>query len=221
VGWVIGSGEAYENVQEQDTVESGALYDILEREIVPLFYDREKDGLPRRWIAKVKRSMSHLGAYFNTHRMTSDYVRDYYLDAGKYFEALAGDGQARAKELASWRARLERSWGGIRVEDVKSNADKTLTVGDRIEAQALVRLGDLKPEDVEVQLCVGGFEGGEYIKDSLCGRMVADKEPKDGIYTYRANMPCTRSGRRAFAIRVIPHHEDLVHPFVPGKVIWA
>jgi starch phosphorylase len=221
VGWVIGSGEAYDSPQEQDAVESGALYDILEREIIPLFYDREKDGLPRRWIAKAKRSMSHLGAYFNTHRMTSDYVRDYYLDAGKYFEALAGDGQARAKDLAAWRARLENSWNGIRVEAVQSNVDQTLSVGDRIEVQSVIRLGQLKPEDIEVQLCVGGFDGEGYIKDGLCGRMVADKDAKDGVFTYRASMPCTRSGRRAFAVRVIPHHEDLVHPFIPGKVIWG
>ncbi len=153
--------------------------------------------------------------------MTSDYVRDYYLDAGKNFVSLAGDGPSRAKGLAAWRERLRKSWDGIRVEEVESNVEASLVVGDRIEVQAHVRLGDLEPEDVEIQLCVGGFDGGEYMKDSLSGRMVPDPDPKDGVYVYRASMPCTRSGRRGFAVRVIPHHEDLVHPFISGKVIWG
>ena len=87
----------------------------------------------------MKRSMHLIGSYFNTSRMAADYTRDYYLDAGKRFQALTGDGPARAKALAAWRARLRRNWGGIRGEDVRSNVESALLVGDKIEVVARVR----------------------------------------------------------------------------------
>jgi starch phosphorylase len=221
VGWCIGKGETYENAAEQDRVESGALYEILEQDVVPLFYERGKDGLPRGWIAKMKCSMIQIGAYFNTNRMTADYVRDYYLEAGKNYCSLVGDGQARARALAAWRGRVRQRWGGIRVEDVQSNVEPALGVGDQLEVVARVRLGDLKPEDVEVQLCQGNLAAEGEIEGSMYARMSHDDAVKDGVHTYHTSMPCTRSGRRGFAVRVLPFHPDLVHPFEPGMVIWG
>ena len=221
VGWVIGRGEKYDSAEQQDAVESGALYDILEQEVAPLFYERGRDGLPRRWIARMKRSMHLIGSYFNTNRMTADYLRDYYLDAGERFQALAADGPARAQALAAWRQRIRERWSGIRVEDVRSAVGKALLVGDKIEVVARVRLGELRPDEVQVQLGVGALAVEDQIEDAAYARMTPDEEPSDGIYTYRCAMPCIHSGRRGYAVRVLPFHPDLVHPFEPGMVVWG
>jgi len=220
-GWVIGRGETYENPEQQDAVESGALYDILEQEVAPLFYERGRDGLPRRWIARMKRSMHLIGSYFNTHRMTADYVRGYYVDAGKRFESLTAEGAARAKAVAAWRQRIRQQWSSVRVEDVKSAVGSALLVGDPIEVIARVRLGDLRPDEVQVQLGVGALAEEDRLEEAEYTRMTADEKPSDGVYTYRCAVPCVHSGRCGFAVRVLPYHPDLVHPFEPGMVVWG
>jgi starch phosphorylase len=169
----------------------------------------------------MKRSMHLIGSYFNTNRMAADYLRDYYLDAGERFQALAANGPARAQALAAWRQRIRELWSGIRVEDVRSAVGKALLVGDKIEVVARVRLGDLRPEDVQVQLGVGALAVEDQIEDAAYARMTPDEKPSDGIYTYRCAMPCIHSGRRGYAVRVLPFHPDLVHPFEPGMVVWG
>ncbi len=219
-GWAIGSGEIYENPVEQDEVESGALYDILEQDVIPMFYDRGPDGLPRRWIARMKHSMSQIGAYFNTSRMTSDYVTDYYLEAGEKYVTLTGDKQARARALAAWRANLRQNWNSIKVESVASNVEPALRVGDKIEVTARIRMGNLRATDVEVQLFHGPMAAEEKLERGSGTRMACE-ESKDGLCIYRCQVPCTHSGRRGFAVRVLPFHADLVHPFEPGMIIWG
>ncbi len=169
----------------------------------------------------MKRSMHLIGSQFNTNRMTADYARNYYLDAGRRFQALAGDGPARAKALAAWRQRIRQRWSGIRVEEVQSTVDKALLVGDPIEVVARVRLGELRPDEVQVQLGLGALAAEDQLEEAVYTRMTPDEKPADGIYTYRCSMPCAHSGRRGFAVRVLPFHPDLVHPFEPGMIVWG
>lgn len=221
VGWTIGHGEEYADPEQEAEIESGALYDILERDAVPLFHERDKDGLPHRWIKKMKASMEALGAYFNTNRMVSDYTADFYLAAGEKFAALSADAGARARALAEWRRRVHENWSAIRVEQIESNAEDKLTVGDALEVAAKVHLGALSPEDVAVQLYHGWHNQEDLIANGESDTMSPDGDGPDGVYTYRCNVKCKRSGRRAFGIRVLPVHADLVHPFAPGPMLWA
>ena len=220
-GWVIGSGEEYENEKDQDTVESGTLYDLLEQEVVPLFHDRDPHGLPRRWIAKMKQTMEKLGSFFSTNRMTSDYLQHFYLDAGTRYEKLLADSHARAKALAEWRSRLRQHWAEIRIENVASDGKETLSVGDELEVVAHVRLGSLQPEDIEVELYHGQLATAGEIANGTGITMSPDTKASDGVYTYRGRIPCQASGRCGFAVRVLPCHADLVHPFEPGMILWG
>ena len=221
IGWTIGSGEVYDNPEEQDSVESGALYDILEREIVPMFYERGRDGLPRRWLRLMKRSMAQIGARFNAHRMASDYFRLYYQRSAEKYAEMAGDGEARAKDLAAWRSRLRQHWHEIQVESVESSSGRALTVGESLGVVARVRLGDLRPDEVQVQLYYGALDPAGEITDGVGVSMSPDDAGSDGAYTYRCTVECRRSGRRGFAVRVLPHHPALVHPYEPGRILWG
>lgn len=221
VGWVIGSGETYDDHEEQDRLESGALYEILEQEVVPLFYDRGRDLLPRKWIARMKTAMRKVGAYFNSNRMVADYMNFAYRDAAANYVDMTSDGQAEAKGLAAWRARIRRYWSDVRIESVESNAQETLSVGDKLNVSARVRLGNLRPEEVSVHLYHGAIASPGEVTAGACARMQPDGDAHDGAYTYRCAVACLQSGRRGFALRVLPGHPDAVHPFEPGKVVWA
>jgi len=221
VGWAIGQGEEYDDPEEAARIESETLYDILERDAIPMFYDRGSNDLPHRWIQKVKRSMRQLGAYYNTNRMVGDYTHAFYLSAAEKFEALAKKNAAKARSLAEWRARVQENWNAIRVENIESNAEETLSVGQPLEVTARVRLGNLTPRDVAVQLYHGRLGEKDTIVDGESDTMSADDKPGDGVYTYHCSVPCKRSGRRAFGVRVLPVHPDLVHPFAPGPMLWA
>lgn len=221
IGWVIGSGEEHATEDRQDEVESATLYDILEHEVIPQFYDRGRDGLPHRWIAKMKRSMQDVGAQFNTHRMVGDYLRKYYLGACGKFSDLTAGGQERAKSVSAWRERLERHWGGVQVEKVGAGSAKTVSVGDSLTVTANVRLGKLRHDEVEVQVYHGHLSRPGELDETHCVRMEPDGDAKDGLQVYKGELACRASGRRGFTVRVLPYHPDCVHPYLPGLIRWA
>jgi len=107
-GWAIGKGEEYPDHAYQDTVESSALFDLLESDVVPVFYGRAADVLPRAWIARMKRSMRHLTPAFSTNRMLWEYAEGYYVPATHCLERMVADGYARARQLAAWKSAIGR-----------------------------------------------------------------------------------------------------------------
>ena len=112
-GWAIGSGEEYGDEAYQDEVESNALYDLLEKEIVPLFYTRSADGLPRAWISRMKTAMRTICPFFNTNRMVCQYAEESYLPALARYNALTDNHLERARALAAWKARVRASWAAV------------------------------------------------------------------------------------------------------------
>ena len=114
-GWAIGAGEEYEDHSYQDEVESRMLYDVLENEVVPTFYRRGADGLPREWIAMMKTSMMKICPEFNTNRMVEEYTERFYLPSILQWNWLAADGWAEAKKLAQWKKRVKAAWGEVRL----------------------------------------------------------------------------------------------------------
>src|SRR5262249_1432152 len=154
-GWAIGAGEEYTDLAYQDEVESRAIYDLLEQEIVPLFYNRSSDGLPRGWLRIMKRSMSTVCPYFNTNRMVQEYMEKCYWPATLRFDQLTADNLKKAQNLSQWRKGLLRGWPQIRIENVESKGVDPMHVGAELEVKARVNLGAFSPEDVEVQLFHG------------------------------------------------------------------
>ena len=138
IGWAIGRGEQYQDRNYQDQVEAEALYDLLETDVVPTFYDRGAGHLPRRWIVRMKASLSLLCHKFNTHRMVQQYTEEAYLPAHERYGALDAADAARARALAAWLARVSSAWPQVRVEAVEDgnapemNAGETFTVRARV-----------------------------------------------------------------------------------------
>ncbi len=222
VGWAIGRGENYDDPNFQDEVESRALYDLLEKEIVPLFYEREGNGLPRRWIARMKASMSAICPVFNTNRMVLQYMEEAYAPAAERFQRLTKDEMAGTKALAEWKIRLRQHWDKIRViqiEDDSSSAD--LQVGDSLRVQAEIVLGELQPSDVRVEFYHGQVDQHGRIMEGRAMAMTHAKPNGVGSYLFSGVVPCERSGQYGYAIRILPRHPDLSNAFEMHLIRWA
>jgi starch phosphorylase len=220
-GWAIGAGEEYTDLPYQDDVESRAIYDLLEQEIVPLFYNRSSDDLPRGWINVMKRSISVICPVFNTNRMVQEYVEKCYWPSTQRNERLMADKLQNAANLARWRQRLVAGWPQVRVENVESNGADPLHVGSDMHVNARVNLGNLSPNDVEVQLFHGGVDSLGEIPKPEAVPMVADGKRDGSTWIYQGAFPCQASGQHGFAVRVLPKHADLANLFEPGLVCWG
>ncbi len=221
VGWAIGRGETYESDQAQDEAEARALYETLERDVIPTFYDRGAHGLPRRWIARMKSAIADLCHTYNTHRMVREYTERFYLVAHAKRALLAAEGAVRARELAAWRQRIQTLWPLVHIEEVVSTMPQQIEVGDCLQVRARVALGELSPEEVTVELYCGRIDArGEFLDPVAVPMQPGGKE--GDAYVYRASHgPCTSSGVVGYTVRVLPNHPDLAGPFLPGYVTWA
>lgn len=221
IGWAIGKGESYPDIEYQNQVEAEALYDLLERDVVPAFYERGSDRLPRRWIERMKSSIGSLCHFVNTHRMVSDYVSGYYLPAHEHFRNLEANGAARARVLAEWILKVRSAWPRVQIEDVRREAVSDLPVGSNIRVRARIHLDSLTPDDVAVELYVGRLSPSGDIINAVLERMGSPVQESRGSYTFQAVSPCSRSGLHGYTVRIRPHHPDLTIPFVPGLISWA
>jgi starch phosphorylase len=220
LGWSIGQGEVYDDPDVQDHIESSALYDLLEHEIVPLFYDRGRDGLPRGWIRMMKEALKGLCPVFNTNRMVHEYATRCYLPAVDRYSQLADDSFAGVRALAAWRERVQQAWDHVRILEIEAPEVTEFAVGDTIAVRARVSLGGLEPGDVDVQLYHGEVEPDGAIAAGEAVSMVPQNDAGDGAHWYSGEVPCPATGRRGYALRVLPRHAALATAFLPGLIRW-
>jgi starch phosphorylase len=220
VGWAIGRGEEYEDLEYQDQIESRALYDLLEKEVIPLFYDRGPDDLPRGWIGRMKASVAQIGPFFNTHRMVQQYATEAYLPSAERVDRLIARSAGPARELAAWKRRMWSAWGDVRVVKLDAPLPAEVTVGAEVPVQAVVQLGSLTPADVKVELYGGSIDGrGEIVADTRLS--LTPDGVSDGAAKFTGTLRIGASGRRGYTVRVLPAHEALAPRMEPGLIRWA
>ena len=220
-GWAIGKGENYEDPNYQDQVEAEALYDLLERDVVPAFYDRGADRVPRKWVERMKASIASICPFVNTHRMVRDYTCQFYLRAHRWYRALETDGAARARRLAEWIARVRQGWPEVRIAGVEQGPAATLPVGTHVRVRAHVGLGSLTPQDVAVELYLGRLDAAGDLLGAAVVAMQPAGQTVHGNCVFEATTPCGQSGLHGLTVRVRPAHPDLQVPFLPGLMVWA
>ena len=228
-GWAISSAETYEDLAKRDEVEAESLFDLLERQIVPLFYERYGGPVPRRWVRKVKASLRSLGPQVSASRMVRDYVEQMYEPAAVRTESLGEAGGERAKALAAWKQQLARAWSAVRVISVDTEA-ALVDLGASKKVEAVVALGQLDQRDVEVQLLHGPVGANEELQPAAVVTMelVGLDEPGPGeggeaknLHRYSGSFGCEQAGRYGFTVRVVPSHPDLRTFAELGCVAWA
>jgi len=223
VGWAIGSGESYDDLEYQNRVEGQALYDLLEKEIVPLFYRRGRDNLPREWIAMMKASIRDLAPVFSTNRMVHDYTSKFYAQAAEQWDRMTADDLALARKLSGWKHSLREHFSQVRIESVSDNMDANghgACVGRTIRVEAAVNLGALGPQDVQVELYYGVLDEDGQLNSGLALPM-AEMQSDGGPARYVVDMPCDTSGRTGYTVRVLPRHDALARPLDMAMIRWA
>ena len=222
IGWAIGNGEVMDNHAYQDEWEAAQLYDQLEYEIVPLFYDRSNEGLPREWIARMKRSIATYSDFFNTHRMVREYTERIYLTAAARAKVLQSEDLKRARVLSTWQRKIQAAWQEVQVSVADDSPQGSQKVGMPFTIRAHVVLGDLLPDDVEVQLYLGHVTAEGEIVDATITPMVLAEAGDGTSHLYEAtNVTCTNSGSAGYTVRVLPKHQDQVSMQHSGLVAWA
>ena len=221
MGWAIGKGEDYSDRQYQDQVEAQALYDLLERDVIPTFYDRGPDRIPRQWVERMKASISSLCPFINTHRMVRDYTCEYYTAAHERFRALEANGAARARELAAAMNRIRTEWQNVWIGAVEDGPEDNVPVASTIRVHAQVHLGRLTPQEVAVDLYLGRVAPEGELMESRAVPLQVEGRDADGAYHYVGETAVAHSGLHGFTVRVRPSHPDLSVAFIPGLICWA
>ncbi|MFW5731115.1 MAG: alpha-glucan family phosphorylase [Desulfonatronovibrionaceae bacterium] len=220
-GWSIGNGEEYADHEYQNLVESHFLYNVLEREIIPTFYNRTHGNMPVEWIRKMKNCLRDLCPVFSSHRMVEDYVQKTYKPAYNNFAALEKNGFEQAKNLASWRMDLMTKWGDVKIRNVSSSGEDNLYTGDELKVSAEVFVNGLSSKDIRVEIYAGSVDiGGNFINRSTVCMERGEQVDKNWI-RYHGKVKSLTTGRFGFTVRILPHHPLLLDPHCLGLIHWA
>ncbi|MCL2139256.1 MAG: alpha-glucan family phosphorylase [Treponema sp.] len=221
VGWAIGHGEEYVDEKLQDEIESRALYDLLERDIIPLFYQRGRDGLPREWIKRMKDCMRQIGQSMSSHRMLMDYSNQFYFPALKNYRKLVKNDYEEAKSLAAYFGKLRESWDSLKIVKVEANIKPVMQRGDPINVTAHIDLGQMLPDEVMVELYHGKVSNQN--REILDARKCEMKwiSSKNNLNQFHVRVECEDTGFQGHTVRILPKHPALVHPYRTGFIKWA
>lgn len=210
VGWEIPSAEGITDPEARDEAESKFLYDIIENEIAPRYYNKDSNGLPQEWIKLIRDTISILGPKVLASRMVQDYVTKLYAPAAVSARKVSPQGVAT--ELAAWKRRVRAAWPQVRIDHVDSNLNGAVEINAPIEFSADVRLGELTPGDVSVQLVTGSVNGDDELHDIRTYEMTEHSDVHDGARRYSLTVPAAFAGSIGFTVRVVPAHDLMVTP---------
>jgi starch phosphorylase len=216
VGWALGDGQEHHDDPAWDAAEAEALYDLLEREVVPEFYARDAQGIPAAWVARMRKSMASLTPHFSADRAVREYTEQHYLSGAAAFRERAADRGAKGRQVADWRHAVENAWPGIRFGELKVE-----TTGGQHVFEAQVYLNSLDPNAARVEIYADGVNGGAPVRQEMerVQQFAGASTGASTGYAYRAQVPATRPATD-YTARVIPHHTGAAVPLEAAQILW-
>ena len=223
-GWKIGNGRIYDDPGYQDSVESQDLYNVLEEEVIPAFYERRNGDSPYGWIQRMKASMKIGMAKFCSLRMIGNYIDRYYQPAARCYDVIMAHEAAEAKRLRDIHGRYKKKWDTIRIDapvrESEGTTWGTCRVGDKFNVTVKVHLGEFSPDEVQVQLFYGHLRAGDAVTSGTYERMSVLEDLGNGDYIYSYNLTCETAGRFGYTTRVVPAADEWIQR-TPGLVTWV
>ena len=221
-GWAIPSADSAGDAAERDALEASALYDLLEHQIAPRFYDRGADGVPATWVARIRHTLATLSPALSADRMVRDYVESYYLPAAHAERAVGADGFAPAADLAAWKRRVRAAWSGVAVVHVQSGGvESNPHVGETLQVRATVALGELNVDDVKVELVSGRAHDGDVLTETSLRTLTLESAVPGAPSIWTGQVALERAGSFGYTVRVVPRHPLLATPAELGVVAVA
>jgi len=208
----LGDGLEHGDDPAWDAVEADALYDLLEREVIPEFYTRDESGIPTAWVKRMRESMAVLTPRFSANRTVREYTEQHYLPAALAYRGRAADKGAVGRQMVNWRQILEQNWTTLRFGEVKIE-----TRGEQHVFEAQVRLNDLDPKAVRVELYADGLNGDAPVRQEM--KRVRQVAGVPGGYLYSAAVSVARPPTD-YTARVIPHCEGVAVPLEESRILW-
>jgi starch phosphorylase len=212
VGWALGDGQEHDDDPSWDAVEAQALYDLLEREVIPEFYNRDENGIPRAWVARMRESMARLTPHFSANRTVREYTEQHYLPAAAGYRARAADKCAVGRQVVDWQHSLEQKWAMLHFGEAKVE-----TVGEHHVFDVQLYLGEVDPDWVRVELYTDGVNGEGSARQEM--KRVRQLVGATGAYAYSARVAATRAATD-YTARVIPSCVGVAVPLESGHILW-
>jgi starch phosphorylase len=221
-GWSIGQGEEYESTEYQDQVESRSIYDTLEREIVPLFFDRNGSGYPGEWLRLVKHSIRTITPKMSAVRMVQDYATDFYAPASTNHKLLSQSDYNLSRKYAETISHFRSHWQEIRILDVCSGAGDNLNIGDSLPVSVTVNLGPFKPDEVAVQVLSGALSVTNDIQHGSIHSInnATHAASHSTTFTFSDEIRADRAGRYGLSVRVVPIIGGEPVETLPSLITW-
>ena len=220
LGWAIGSREINPDDETQDKMDALSLYRLLESEVVPLFYDRPDNDMPRRWIGYIKGSLTKLAPMFNTHRMLEDYTNMFYVHAADSYNATSAEDFKLARQLGAWSHKIMENWSQVEVLEMSGPDQEAFLWGDEVEIRAKVKIGRLSPDDVGCEVYFGPLGAdGEFGSRQTVTMQTTSQE--NDTYWYSGKIICDSNGRLGIKIRVTPFFREALSQSTMGLVAWS
>lgn len=216
-GWAIPNADGVSDPNRRDDLESAALYELISEHVAPMFYERNTDGVPGKWMSMVRHTLATLGPRVQASRMIREYVDNHYAPAARSMRAMTADDFRGAREIADYRARLQAAWTWVKVSDTEMSVDDgTPLLGGQVTVRARVDLAGLDPSDVDVEVVVGRVDDSDVLHDFVSESM---HPTADGRYEATVTLP--HAGPAGYTVRVLPRHPLLSGPAELGKVVLA
>jgi len=221
LGWAIGNDRLDDDPEVQDALDAASLYDILENEVVPLFYERDQLGMPQEWVRRMKGSIAAYAPVFNSSRMVAEYAEGAYTPSAESWRWLRADGLREAREQRAWLERVRGVWDSLRVLSVDDDAHVEVVSDTPIRVRVGIDPGDIDPGDLRVDLVLGAVDSAGQLREERTVRMERLSPGEDRVVRFEASVVPGRGGRLGYAIRVVPDRAGLHDPFAAGMVHWA
>jgi starch phosphorylase len=212
VGWALGDGREHGDDPAWDALEADALYDLLEREVIPEFYARDRSGIPTAWVRRMRESMAQLTPRFSASRAVSEYTEQHYLPAAAAYHLRSANKGAIGGHIVHWQHSLEQKWATLRFGEVKVE-----TRGGQHIFDVEVYLADLEPNAVRVELYADGVNGGDPVRQEMKSVRRIDGAP--GGYVYGTAVSAVRP-QVDFTARLIPHCDGVAIPLEDARILW-
>ncbi len=212
VGWALGDGQQHGDDAAWDAAEAEALYDLLERQVIPEFYARDKNGIPAAWVARMRESMAQLTPRFSAHRAVRQYTEQRYILAATAYRARAANKGAVASQIVNWQHSLEQKWATLHFGELKIE-----TSGEQHIFEVQVYLSGLDLQAVRVELYADGINGGDPTREEMkCAQPLSSASDS---CVCQAMVPNTRPSSD-YTVRVIPHCSGVAVPLESPRILW-
>ncbi len=217
-GFAIGEAKAYQNPEIQDKDDCFSLYNILEEQIIPLYF-KQTNGIPLEWVKKMKNSLFSISPAFSTERMVQEYTSRFYVPSMQRWQYFIRNNYQAAAQLSQFKAYLTSHWNQVKITRMENSAGSEITLGEKIQVKVWVQLGTINPQDVELELVYGQLDQQHNLSQLVICPLSYGKEETKGKHYYQGELDLPQ-GTHTYTVRVVPKHPDLCHKFELPLIAW-